>query len=64
MQTMWLKGIFELFSEETWRKDTCESNDKMMKAVHEGILANDVNIWWYQRDILLNMKRLFMKVNR
>ena len=33
------------------------------KAVHEGILADDVNTGRLQRNILLRMKRQYMKVS-
>ena len=38
-------------------------NYKVTKAVHEGILADDVNTGRPQRNILLSMKRLYMKVS-
>ena len=36
---------------------------KVKKDVHKGILAKNVNTRQVKRDILLSMKKLFMKVS-
>ena len=44
---------------------TNEGNENYLvtNAVHKGILANNVNTERLQKDILLSMKKLFMKDN-